>query len=74
MLCYKDRTWCNSICANIECRLNLTDNEVENAIKWWGSKYPPIAFANFKDSDECPGYIERIDIDENEHLEKMNND
>lgn len=60
MMCYKDRTWCSHsrLCSNITCDRNFTEEERENAIKWWmaisdncGGKDFPLASADFKTED-----------------------
>lgn len=50
MLCYRDRTYCVSPCANTDCPRRLTDSIIEEA-KAFGL---PTAQAHFADS--CLGY------------------
>lgn len=47
---YKDRTWCVSsyLCANTECDRNLSEEEVQQAIKWWGGLDFPYAVGDIK--------------------------
>ena len=61
MICYKDKTFCNSDCVNTDCYRNFTDEERANSIKWWEGfgedlqdQGPPIAMADF--SKDCDGY------------------
>lgn len=57
MMCYKDRTWCRHSrhCGNTMCDRNFTEEERENAIKWWGDGSFPLAMADFK-TEDC-GFI-----------------
>lgn len=54
MMCYKDRTWCmhSRECGNTMCDRNFTEEEREQAIKWWCSTDFPLAMADFK-TDGC---------------------
>lgn len=61
MMCYKDRTWCSHSrhCGNTTCDRNFTEEEREQAIKWWsaisdncGGKDFPLAMTDFK-TDDC---------------------
>lgn len=56
MICFKDKTFCNVVCGNLECCRNYTEEEKKAAEKWWDSKEPPVAFSPFKDTEYCDGY------------------
>ena len=59
MICYKDRSWCSTKCANLECTRNFTEEERAKARAWWpGEGGPPVAFTDFK-TDTC-GYIHPV--------------
>lgn len=63
MLCYKDRTFCAEShrgCKNEKCYRLFTDQDKQNALDWWkGCKGdPPVAYSEFRDTDNCPGYKE----------------
>ena len=56
MICYKDKTFCDSNCTNSNCWRFLSDAEKEGARKWWhhDPDNAPIAFSDF--SDTCKEY------------------
>lgn len=54
MLCYKDKTFCNSDCTMTDCFRFFGAEQQKGAEEWWGSNTPPIAFANF--SASCDSY------------------
>lgn len=58
MLCYKDRTFCNSDCVNEACHRHFGDAERRGARMWWSHDpdHAPIAFSDF--SSDCDGYME----------------
>jgi hypothetical protein len=60
MICYKDRSWCDTPCGNITCDRNLTEEEFNNAVRWSTNSlktpHPPIMLAKFR-TEDC-GYIE----------------
>lgn len=56
MLCYKDKTFCSQSCANTKCSLNLNDDVLSGADKWWGKEGAPICITDFR-TDEC-GFID----------------
>jgi hypothetical protein len=60
MICYKDRSWCDTPCGNTKCDRNLTEDEFNNAVLWstqtLSTPNPPIMLARFK-SDIC-GFVE----------------
>ena len=66
MLCYRDRTFCVSKCANIECKLRFTEGDKMRAQRWWNRNEPdiakwreaPVSFADYKDAEYCIGYKE----------------
>ena len=77
MMCYKDRAWCSQSlgdpktrCANYKCDRNLTPEEREQAVKWWGATFkrddngsgPPVMHHDYKNYD-C-GYIPLNEIRE----------
>lgn len=47
MMCFRDRTYCNSPYCTNECGRQLTDEVREAARKWWGSDDAPIAVSDF---------------------------
>ena len=57
MMCYKDKTFCDSDCTRKECWRFFGDGEREGARKWWDHDpdNAPIAFSDF--SDTCKWYI-----------------
>ncbi len=57
MICYKDRTFCNSDCINTSCHRNFTADERRGARMWWSHDpdNAPIAMADF--SKDCEAYI-----------------
>lgn len=62
MICYKDRAWCkeslgdpSNRCTNYSCDRNLSPEERDRAIKWWGSTNFPVSVVNFK-TEGC-GYV-----------------
>lgn len=54
VICYKDKTFCNSDCVNESCHRFFGDKQLESARAWWGDDTPPIAFADF--STRCEDY------------------
>lgn len=56
-LCYKDRTWCTSICATQPCDRRLT-REVREAARKWGETlgldYGPVSHAHLNCADFTP--------------------
>lgn len=60
IMTYKDKTWCchSSLCANTTCDRNLNDDEVKQAIRWWGGLDFPVVYSDFK-TDDC-GFIESL--------------
>lgn len=61
MICYKDRTFCNSDCINKECWRYFGEEQREGAKRWWEgcSGEPPVAFSNF--SKSCDSYMKGND-------------
>lgn len=55
MICFRDMTFCNAPCANVDCRRRLTDAVIADARRWWGKEGAPIAVANFAERD-CVEY------------------
>lgn len=56
VICYKDKTFCKSDCENTKCFRYFSDDERENARRWWSHDpdNAPIAFCDF--SNSCKGY------------------
>ena len=56
MLCYKDRTFCNSDCTNSKCWCYFGAEQRANAAAWWSHDpdNAPVAFSDF--SKNCPDY------------------
>lgn len=54
MLCYRDRTFCNANCKNIDCDDRLTPTIEASAERWWGKPGAPISVSDF--SEQCPDY------------------
>ncbi len=61
MLCFRDKSFCSSsrICGNPKCSLRFTAYDERAAEEWWGGKGAPIAFSPYKDTEYCPGFIEK---------------
>ena len=59
MICYKDMTFCSSDCTNTECHRFFSEEQRENAEKWWGGPDAPVAFSDF--SGDCPAYTKGED-------------
>lgn len=57
MICYKDRTFCNSDCKNTTCFRYFGKEAREGSRKWWSHDpdNAPVAMADF--SPDCEGYI-----------------
>jgi hypothetical protein len=55
MICFRDRTFCQSDCTNTGCFRHFGPDDREDAIRWWGSDEAPIAFSDF--SGSCEAYI-----------------
>ena len=53
MMCYKDKTFCEFSKCNKwnSCHRALTQEEIDNATKWWGNVNAPIAI--FVDKPDC---------------------
>lgn len=47
MICFLDRTFCNSPTCENRCGRQLTDDIKKRAEKWWGGPGAPIAVGNF---------------------------
>jgi len=58
MICYRGKAFCSQECANYKCDRNFNDNVLAQAIAWWGTDKPPIAFNDLK-TDDC-GYVEVV--------------
>lgn len=58
MMCYKDKTWCSESfqCTNTDCDRNLSPDEIENAVTWWGNFDFPVSYRYFR-TDYC-GFVE----------------
>lgn len=55
MICFRDKTFCSQkICQNAECGLRITEGIVSAATKCGLL----ISMTDYKDSEQCPGYIE----------------
>lgn len=56
MMCYKDRTFCNSDCIRDDCYRFYNKEVVEGARKWWSHDpdNAPIALSDF--SKRCEDY------------------
>ncbi len=54
MLCFRDMSFCSSDCTNKLCRRHFDEKDQKEAVAWWGSPEPPIAFADF--SAGCKDY------------------
>lgn len=54
MLCFRDMTFCESDCTNVECRRCLTDEVRAAGRFWWGGEDVPICVSDF--SASCPDY------------------
>lgn len=48
MICFRDMTFCNAPCVNMDCRRRLTDAVIADARRWWGKPGAPIAVANME--------------------------
>lgn len=70
MISYKDRTWCSHShnCANSSCDRNLTGDEIEKALEWWGGLDFPICYVDFK-TENC-GYSQ-INADVQDELASL---
>jgi len=55
MMCFRDRTYCESDCINPTCPIRLTDEVHAAARKWWGKEGAPIATSDF--SGDCKDYL-----------------
>jgi len=55
MICYRDKTFCNSDCINTDCSRKLTTQVINDAEAWWGGANAPIAITNF--ATTCESYI-----------------
>ena len=54
---YKDKTFCNSYCANTQCHRNFSPQVSAEANTWAesiGIDYAPIALSDY--SNDCDGY------------------
>ena len=47
MICYRDRTFCDSNVEKHECGRELTDEVIDGAVRWWGGADAPIATGKF---------------------------
>lgn len=54
MICFRDRTFCNSDCRNTECPRHFGPDDKASAERWWGSDEAPVAWADF--SKDCEDY------------------
>lgn len=57
MLCFMDRSFCNSDCVRAECYRNYSPARSEQARKWWSHDpdNAPIALADYKTG--CEDYL-----------------
>jgi len=56
MMCFRDRTFCDSDCTNTACYRHFGPDDAEAARRWWSHDpdNAPIAFGYF--SEDCPDY------------------
>jgi hypothetical protein len=62
MISYKDMTFCNSSCGNIDCYRKLTPQVVNDAEVWWGGEGAPIGISNL--APICAQYVEEKDYEQ----------
>lgn len=62
MINYKDMTFCNSPCGNMECFRKLTNDVYNDAAAWWGTGNAPLSIASL--SNVCDFYIEEKDYEQ----------
>ena len=50
MISYKDRSFCvhSRKCGNEDCDRKFTQNDFDQATKWWGDSNFPVCLAEFK--------------------------
>jgi hypothetical protein len=58
MICYMDRTYCDSDCTNTSCSKRLTEEVKRDAVAWWGSEDAPIATSDM--TVECHDYQQPV--------------
>ena len=56
MICYKDKTFCDSDCVRRQCHRNFSEVERAGSRAWWSHDpdNAPVAFSDF--SDTCADY------------------
>lgn len=54
MICYKDKTFCNSDCINTSCHRFFGAEQSKAANAWWGSDNAPVSMQDF--SPACDDY------------------
>jgi hypothetical protein len=61
MLCYKDRSYCSASddCHRTVCNYQITQLEKNKA----NELSLPICRANYRDTDDCPGFIGKTELD-----------
>jgi hypothetical protein len=51
MVCYRDRTFCGSPNCKNKCGRQFTDEDHEDALKWWGGAGYPVSLSLFCDEN-----------------------
>ena len=57
MICYRDKTYCNSDVEEHICGREFTEEDAKDAEKWWGGKDYPVAFSKFCEEDKHRGCL-----------------
>jgi hypothetical protein len=54
--CYRDKTFCEALCATLSCPRKFTEIDRAKAEAWWADMpgEPPVAFSDF--SAICPDF------------------
>lgn len=55
VMCYMDMTFCSSDCTRKDCKRHFDEQDRQNAVLWWGTDNPPVAFSDF--SSMCKDYL-----------------
>lgn len=57
MMCFKDMTFCDARCSNMDCHRKFTSDLAESVRVWWSHDpdNAPVAFADF--SGGCSDFI-----------------
>lgn len=65
MICYKDRTYCNSRVEHHTCGREFTKKDHNDAVRWWGGEDYPLALGNFCNTHSTPSTQELDNIKTN---------